>query len=250
MENPAGKADASSARREIIVPALYSPAPRTPDRKRSDRITTMTRLALILALAAVPAAFAQDGWTPLFNGKDFTNWKVSGNQDTFTIKEGSLVANGPVAHAFYDGPFHNHDFKNFELMVDVKTSPVSNGGIYVHTEFQPMGFPKKGFEIQVNNTHGDPIKTGSLYHVKDIGAADIAGIVKDDEWFTEHIIVQDKTITIKLNGKEVVKWTQPDDWNGGREGAGRVISHGTIAFQGHDPKSTVYYKNPRIKILP
>ena len=204
----------------------------------------------ILALAAAPLTPAQEGWTSLFNGKDFTGWKVGGNQDSFTVKDGALVANGPVAHAFYDGPFRNHDFKNFELMVDVKTAPNSNGGIYVHTEFQEKGFPKKGFEVQVNNTHRDPIKSGSLYHVKDIGADDIKGLAQDGEWFTEHIIVQDNTITIRLNGKEVVKWTQPPDWNGGREGAGRVISHGTIAFQGHDPNSTVHYKNVRIKPLP
>jgi len=209
----------------------------------------MNRLALILLLAA-PAAFAQDGWIRLFNGKDFTDWKVGGDQTSFTIKDGALVANGPVAHAFYDGPVLNHDFKNFELMVDVMTAPNSNGGVYFHTEFQDRGFPKKGFEVQVNNTHGDPIKSGSLYHVKDIGAADIEGIVKDNEWFTEDIIVKDSDVTIKLNGKEVVKWTQPADWNGGREGPGRVISHGTIALQGHDPKSTVYYKNIRIKPLP
>ena len=199
---------------------------------------------------AVTVASAKDGWKTLFNGKDLTNWKVSGNQPTFKIVDHALVANGPVAHAFYDGPFKKHDFKNFELMVDVKTSAVSNGGIYFHTEFQEKGFPKKGFEVQVNNTHGDPIKSGSLYNVKDIGADDIKGIVKDDEWFTEHIIVKDNTVTIRLNGKEVVKWTQPTDWNGGREGPGRVISHGTIALQGHDPKSTVYYKNIRIKPLP
>jgi hypothetical protein len=74
--------------------------------------------------------------------------------------------------------------------------------------------------------------------------------VKDNEWFTEDIVVKDATVTIKLNGKEVVKWTQSSDWIGGREGPGRVISHGTIALQGHDPKSTVYYKNIQIKPLP
>lgn len=160
-----------------------------------------------------------------------------------------MVANGPVAHAFYEGPIHNHDFKNFELMVDVKTAPNSNGGIYFHTEFQESGFPKKGFEVQVNNTHRDPVKTGSLYHVKDVGADDIKGIVKDDEWFTEHIIVKDNTVTILLNDKEVVKWTQPADWNGGKEGSGRVLGHGTFALQGHDPNSTVHYKNIRVKPL-
>jgi hypothetical protein len=211
----------------------------------------MNRLALIiLLLAPAPSAFAQGEWTSLFNGKDFTGWKISGDQNTFKIQDGSMVANGPVAHAFYDGPVGNHDFKNFELMVDVMTAPNSNGGIYFHTEFQERGFPRKGFEVQVNTTHRDPIKSGSLYHVKDIGEEIIKGITKDNEWFTEHIIVQDKTVTIKLNGKEVVKWTQPSDWNGGREGSGRALGHGTIAFQGHDPNSTVHYKNVRIKLLP
>ena len=210
----------------------------------------MHSLTLILLLAAAPVAFAQDGWIQLFNGKDFTGWKVGGDQNAFQIKDGALVSHGPVAHAFYDGPVNNHDFKNFELMVDVMAAPNSNGGVYFHTEFQDKGFPRKGFEVQVNNTFvRDPVKSGSLYHVKDVGEDEIKDITKDNEWFTEHIIVKDKTVTIKLNGKEVVNWTQPDDWKGGREGAGRVIDHGTIALQGHDPNSIVHYKNIRIKPL-
>lgn len=211
----------------------------------------MNRLASMLLLAGAPALFGQQGFTQLFNGKDFTNWKVGGDKSTFTIKDGAMVAKGPAAHVFYDGPVGNHDFKNFELMVDVMAAPNSNGGIYFHTEYQETGWPKKGFEVQVNNTYErDPVKSGSLYHVKDVGVDDIKGITKDNEWFTEHIIVQGNNVTIKLNGKEVVKWTQPADWNGGREGAGRVLSHGTFALQGHDPNSTVHYKNIRVKPLP
>jgi hypothetical protein len=210
----------------------------------------VNRFILIVLLAAAPV-FAQDGWISLFNGKDFTGWKVGGDQSSFTIRDGALVAHGPVAHAFYDGPVQNHDFKNFELMVDVMAEPNSNGGVYFHTQFQDRGFPRKGFEVQVNNTYAtDPVKTGSLYHVKDLGENDIKGIVKDNEWFTEHIIVRGNTVTIRLNGKEMVKWMQTPEWNGGREGPGRVIDRGTIAMQGHDPGSTVHYKNIRIKPLP
>jgi len=206
-------------------------------------------LGIVLFSAA--AAFAQDGWISLFNGEDFTGWKIGGDQTSFRVQDGALVAHGPVAHAFYDGPVNNHDFKNFELMVHVKAAPNSNGGVYFHTQFQDQGFPRKGFEVQVNNTYvRDPVKSGSLYHVKDIGEDDIKGILKDNEWFTEHIVVQGNTVTIRLNGKEVVKWTQTPEWNGGREGPGRVIDHGTIALQGHDPGSTVHYKNIRIKPLP
>jgi hypothetical protein len=211
----------------------------------------MIRSAFIaLLLAAAPGAFAQDGWVSLFNGTDLTGWKVGGAAATFTVKDGAIVANGQVAHCFYDGPVQNHVFKNFELKVDVMTRPGSNGGIYVHTEYQPTGWPSKGFEIQVNNSHTDPIKSGSLYHVQDIGTDVVKDVAKDNEWFTETITVQDNTITIKVGDKQVVQWTQPADWNGGREGPGRRISSGTIALQGHDPNSTVYYKNIRIHPLP
>jgi hypothetical protein len=211
----------------------------------------MRLASLLLLLAAAPAAFTQDGWISLFNGKDLTGWKIGGDQSTFQVKDGALVANGSPAHAFYDGPVSGHNFRNFELMVDVKAGPHSNGGIYFHTEFQEKGFPSKGFEVQVNNSYPrDPVRTASLYHVKDIGSDEIKGMTSDDEWFTEHIIVRDKTVVIELNGKEMVRWTQPADWNGGREGPGRVIGSGTIALQGHDPNSTVHYRNIRIKPLP
>jgi hypothetical protein len=166
-----------------------------------------------------------------------------------------MVAHGPVSHAYYVGPFRNHSFRNFELKVDVMTRAGSNGGIYVLTEYQEVGgnarasgnFPSKGFEIQVNNSHTDRVRTGSLYHVKDVLDQSPA---KDDEWFTEHIIVKGDTITVNVDGKEAVTWTQPPDWDGGREGPGRKITGpGTIALQGHDPNSTVYYKNIRIKPL-
>jgi hypothetical protein len=212
----------------------------------------MLRATLFLTLLSASSLLnAQQGFISLFNGKDLTGWKVGGDQSTFTVKDGAIVSNGSVAHCFYDGPVKDHHFVNFELRVDVMTEPGANGGVYFDTEFQDGGFPKKGFEVQVNNTHADHIKSGSLYHVVDIGADDIKGLVKDNEWFTEDILVEGKTVTIKLNDKQVVKWTQPDDWAGTKDFADRRIGAGyTIALQGHDPRSIVHYKNIRIKPLP
>jgi hypothetical protein len=202
--------------------------------------------ALLLAFAVQAAPQVEPGFTALFNGKDFTGWKIS-NPASWSIENGAMKANGTPGHVYYDGEVRNHAFRNFELKVDVMTKPNSNGGIYVLTEFQEKGWPAKGFEIQVNNTYvKDPVKTGSLYHVSDVKEQ----LAKDDEWFTEHIIVKDKTIQVFVNGKQTVNWTQPDDWNGGREGPGRSITGpGTIALQAHDANSTVYYRNIRIKPL-
>ena len=206
----------------------------------------LLRLSPLLLAVFVQTPAVEPGFTSLFNGKDFTGWKIS-NPASFSIEDGAIKANGTPGHAYYAGDFRKHNFRNFELKVDVMTRPNSNGGIYVLTEFQETGWPKKGFEIQVNNTYAkDKVKTGSLYHVSDVYEAP----APDNEWFTEHIIVKDNTITVNVNGKQTVSWTQPSDWDGGREGSGRRITGpGTIALQAHDANSTVYYKNIRIKPL-
>ena len=211
-------------------------------------MTTLIRFSpLLLAFFLQAAPKVEPGFTSLFNGKDFTGWKLS-NPDSWSIENGAIKANGTAGHAYYDGPFRNHLFRNFELKVDIMTRANSNGGVYVLTEYQEKGFPRKGFEIQVNNSYvKDRVKSGSLYHVQDVLDDSPA---KDDEWFTEHIIVKGDTITVNVNDKQVVEWKQPADWNGGREGPGRSITGpGTIAFQAHDPNSTVYYRNVRIKPL-
>jgi hypothetical protein len=206
----------------------------------------MKSLVCLLFVTLSPMAAADAGWTSLFNGKDFTGWKVNENTGTFTIKDGSIVSHGERSHCFYVGDFMNHTFKNYELMVDIMTLPGSNGGVYVDTEFQDKGWPGKGFEVQVNNTYkGDPRRTASLYAVKDNGAE----VAQDNKWFTEDITVKGDHITIKVDGKTIVEWTQPADWAGTKDFPGRKINPGTIALQGHDAGSTVYYKNIRIKPL-
>jgi hypothetical protein len=206
----------------------------------------MRKLFCLLMISLTPLCAVEKGWTSLFNGKDFTGWKVNENAQTFSIKDGAIVAHGPRSHCFYVGDFKNHTFKDFELKVDVMTMPNSNGGIYIETEYQDQSWPLKGFEIQVNNTYNkDPRKTGSIYEVKDNNGE----VAKDNTWFTEHIIAKGDKITVFVNDKLVSEWTQPADWKGTKDFVERRIRAGTIALQGHDAGSTVYYKNIRIKPL-
>ncbi len=209
------------------------------------------RYVLLFSLAA-GALFAADkpekGFIALFNGKDLTGWtKAKENEDAFQVKDGVIVANGKRSHLYFTGPFKKGapKFKNFELKVDVMTKAVSNGGIYFHTAYQELSWPEKGFEVQVNNSHGDWKKTGGLYNVQDNKEA-----FRDDEWFTEHIIVQGKHVQIFIGDRKVTDWTQPDGWEGPKGNPGRVIgAGGTFALQAHDPKSIVMYKNIRVKPL-
>jgi hypothetical protein len=206
----------------------------------------MTRICCLILLALALAVAAEEGFTSLFNGKDLTGWKASEHPETFSVMDGAIVAHGPRSHCFYVGDFHGHTFKDFELRVDVLTRPKANGGVYIQTEYQETGWPGKGFEVQVNNTYPtDPRLTGSLYQVADNTAA----VAKDNEWFTEDILVKGDTITVKVNDKVVAQWTQPSGWSGTKDFPNRRLGAGTIALQAHDPGSTVYYKNIRIKPL-
>src|ERR1051325_11794954 len=81
----------------------------------------------------------KEGYYTLFNGKDLDDWKASENPDTFKVEEGNLVVNGPRAHLFYMGPVNKHDFKNFQLKVELMTFPHANSGIYFHTQYQEGG---------------------------------------------------------------------------------------------------------------
>ena len=203
-------------------------------------------ISLCLFFCAATNHSSQDGWISLFDGKSLDHWKVGKNEGTFTIENGMIVANGPVAHLFYEGDVRQHNFKNFEFKADVMTTPGSNSGIYFHTVYQDSSWPKKGYEVQVNNSHTDWRRTGSLYAVQDV--KDV--FVKDNEWFTEYFKVEGKHVIVKLNDKIVVDYTEPDNVKRDAGSEGRVISSGTFALQGHDPNSKVYFKNIMVKLLP
>ena len=204
----------------------------------------LTTFTLIAAGAVrLAAAETEEGFTPLMDGKTFDGWKMAEeHKSTWKIEDGAFVANGERCHLYYEGD--GKPFKNFHLKVDVMTEPNSNGGIYFHTKYQPEGWPKGGFECQVNNTQSDWIKTGSLYGIVNVGHA----ASQDNKWWTQEIIVQDKTVTVLVNGKKVVQYVEPAGAQAGKDFE-RKLGEGTFALQGHDPGSTIRYKNIRVKRL-
>jgi len=199
---------------------------------------------LVLGSGAQAAGPEGQGWISLFDGT-LKDWKASENKGTFTVKDGMIVADGARSHLFYVGEVQNANFKNFEFKAEIMTTKGSNSGIYFHTAHQEKNWPNAGFEVQVNNSHSDKKRTGSLYGIKNVTEK----LVGDGVWFTQSIIVQGNEVTIKVNGKTATTWTQPANWRTGRF-SGRKISSGTFALQGHDPKSIVYYKSIMVKPLP
>jgi len=220
--------------------------------------------AILVAHMSLAQSDSDTDFVSLFDGESLAGWMATKeNPESFFVEEGMLVCQGGRAHLFYSGKVGDADFKDFELKLQAKTTNGSNSGVYFHTKYQEEGWPSIGFEAQVNSKHRDPKKTGSLYGIADIfvpeGEHDPfeAQIMEngeifvyrteapstDDEWFDYHIIVQGNTVTLKVDGETMIKWTQPEGWDKERR-----IGQGTIALQAHDPNSVTYYKDIEVKI--
>lgn len=210
---------------------------------RSRTILCAGIMILAVASLVVGQVKSEKGFKTIFDGKSFKGWKMAEeHQDAWSIKDGAIVAHGERSHLYYVGD--EKPFVNFELKIDAMTQPGSNGGIYIHTQYQPLSWPKYGYEVQVNQTHTDWRKTGSLYGVQDVKEQ----LAKDNEWYSYDILVKGKHITIKVNDKVAVDWEEPADRQPGTDFT-RILDKGTIALQAHDPKSVIMYKNIRIKRL-
>ena len=186
----------------------------------------------------------ESGFVPLFDGKSLDGWKpAQENQDAWQVVDGKLVAHGDRSHLFYVGELA--PFNNFHFKAEVMTTPGSNAGIYFHTDYQPTGWPKKGYEVQVNVSHSDPKKTSSLYGV--VNVADPG--VEDNEWYTQEIIVKGRHVVLKVNGNTLVDYTEPEGKEAFSGDFERRLGKGTFALQAHDPNSKVYFRDIRVKKL-
>lgn len=217
-------------------------------------LPAITRRSFLGAAAAAPLALAAPGdWTPLFDGRTLEGWRASESQSSWRVTEGAIAAGGPRSHLFYNGPVKGARFRNFELEVEVLAHPLANSGVYFHTAYQESGFPRKGFEIQINNTatgeggYREHKKTGSLYGLRNV----YKQFIPDDRWFTLRALVRGKNIQVFLDGMQVVNYTEPTPpiIPAGLEPE-RFLDRGTFALQCHDAGSRALFRSIRVRPLP
>jgi hypothetical protein len=203
---------------------------------------------MILALLLQGCAMTNDtttGWHSLFDGRSLEGWRASDAPGTFSVRDGAIVVHGPRSHLFYVGMVQRHDFRDFELELEVKTFPNANSGVYFHTKWQEKGWPDVGYEVQVNNSHTDTSRTGGLWGVRDFREV----VVPDGKWFTLSIRVEGKRVTTKIDGRTVVAYTEEPNPPRNRGLEKRLLASGTFALQGHDPGSEVHYRDIRVRVL-
>ena len=193
----------------------------------------------VLALVCHPIHAEEVKWTSLFDGETLEGWKKVGSDNShWEVKDGAITGTGDASMLVTTGPA----YKNFRYRCEVKINDGGNSGLYFRTTPEP-GF-MDGYEAQIDSTHTDPIRTGSLYgfcHVYDRHA-------EPGEWFTYELEVRDDVwrgremtrVKITVAGKELYEYLDFD----------KTYKEGQFAFQQHDPGSVVNIRNVEVSPLP
>jgi hypothetical protein len=185
----------------------------------------------------------KEGWIQLFNGKDLEGWKAHPNDKAkWEVKDGILIGSGPAGHLFSE----KGEYKNFRFRVEAMINDHGNSGQFFRTKFGPS-FPK-GYEAQINSTHGDTIRTGSLYPSFNPKITKeekekiliLKALHKPDEWFTQEVIAEGNHIIIKVNGEVTVDFVDKNN----------TYMKGHFALQQHDPGTVVKFRKIDYMELP
>jgi hypothetical protein len=178
-------------------------------------------------------------WVSLFDGQTLSGWTKAGSEESnWEVKDGSIVGSGKASMLYSP-----KKYKNFRYRVELKINDGGNSGVYFRCPTQDGDFGK-GYEAQVDSTHRDPIRTGSLYtfiHIYDT-------LVPPDTWFTYEIeaITRDfrgsviPHIKVSINGKLLYQFLDHGD----------TWKEGHFAFQQHDPGSKVEIRKVEVMELP
>lgn len=207
-------------------------------------LTLVVSLGMLLPLARPqdndePDQKTEPQWVSLFDGKSLDGWKKVGREDsTWEVKDGVIVSGGQVSMlTTTTGPY-----KNFRYRAELKINDGGNSGLYFRTKPEP-GF-LDGYEAQIDSTHSDPIRTGSIYGMCHI----YKQLVEPDAWFTYEIEVRDDVwrgreltrIKVSVNGEELYEHL---DFT-------KQFESGHFAFQQHDPGSIVCIRKVEVMELP
>jgi hypothetical protein len=200
---------------------------------------------LFVAVIGLSGLLAQEeGFVPMFNGKDLNGWKTTGN---WKVKEGNIVTLVPREGEkgwtrYADYITTEKKYGNFELKLDFKFNKRGNSGVFMRVG-DLKDHVNSGFEVQILDTHGK----------KEFGHHDCGGVIRTvgptkmvvkpaGEWNSYHIKLVDSQLCVVLNGEQIV------DIDLSKTDMKNRPMKGYISFQ--DEGKPIWYRKVRIKELP
>ncbi|MDR0386018.1 MAG: DUF1080 domain-containing protein [Prevotellaceae bacterium] len=191
-------------------------------------------------------AFAQnaipEGFSSLFNGKDFTGWDIQPDKGAWKVENGTIHCYGKPNDPYFI--ISEKKYENFELYLDFRMSPKCNSGVTIHLIERDHGRESRmGMEIQVSDDAGNAPDVHSCAAIYDVAPPLLSAVKPAKHWNTYHIIMDWPMLVIELNGQIV----QNENMDKNPRLKYR-LRNGHIGLQNHGRE--VEYRNIYIKELP
>ena len=207
-----------------------------------DTLNRRGFLAAVAAGMALPAADAsEDGFEPLFNGKDLTGWQ--GDPFLWKVEDGMVVGRSPGI-AYNDFLTTTEEYSDFILRFQIQlVDNVGNSGVQIRSRRVSGSMEMIGYQVDVG-----PSWWGSLYDesrrrvtLAAPSEATIKRALKPTDWNDYEVQASGKHIVLKLNGVVTVDYTEEDE---------SIEQTGLIGLQVHSgPPLEARFRNIRIKQL-
>lgn len=194
------------------------------------------------------AAQGTEGFTPIFNGKDFTGW--AGPIENYEVVDGTLRCKAGKGGTIY----FNEEYSDFVARLEFKLPPGGNNGLAIR--YPGTGDTAYGgmTELQVLDDNYDKVR-GAIDPKQVHGSAyGMVGALRGyqhpiNEWNFQEVTVKGSTIKVELNGTVIlntdISKIDPATFIGGKDHPGKNRTSGFFGFAGHsDP---VAFRNVQIK---
>ena len=169
-----------------------------------------SRLSVLLAFAlAVPAFASEPKLTPLFNGKDFTNFKSEGAAEFWRIENGVLIGENNAAqkgHMLWT----TKEYKDFVIEFDARWKGTTPRGVDTGVEMR-----KPHIQLQLGVSGSLRVDMTGSFYTGGKPAYPEAGQAKnakellrpEGEWNTFRIQAKGDTFMCWINGKKASEYT-------------------------------------------
>jgi len=182
----------------------------------------------------------------IFDGKTFNGWE--GNKNIFRIEDGAIVG-GSMKTALPHNEFlcTTKEYSDFVLRVKFKLlgdPEKANAGIQFRSQRIPNNHEVIGYQADIGQKYWGALYDESRRRQILAGPSpeEIGRIIKLNDWNEYVIRAEGRQISLELNGRQTVNYTEPDE---------TIKQSGYICVQIHGgPASEAWYKDIEIETLP